>query len=150
FSDANPRSVHRNASLVVSHQNSCHFKMYKLQIRAHQGPDLFNPSLDVQGGVIDHKRGLQTTVLSTDEPNANRLSLEVQDAKRMLLIAGGGIQIREASQCGQHSAGRVEHLDLENVVSTGGGGLRSVDVQEEAQGCTGYRGRDGHRLGGAV
>ena len=76
---------------------------------------------------------MQAGVFSASEPDLDGLALEVQDAKRVLLISGSLVQVRECSQRGQYSVGAVEKLHLEHVKRGGCRGFRCVDVQPENQ-----------------
>ena len=91
--------------------------------------------LNVQIDVVNHKRSLQTGVFTTSETDLNRLSLERKHAERMLLVSAGVVQIGESTESGQHGSTGVEHLHLQGVKGSGGGGLSGINMQPEGQSC---------------
>ena len=91
---------------------------------------------------------MQAGVFGSGELNHHGLADERVHAERMLLVASGMVQVGERTQRCQDCTAGVQHLDPQGVERRGGSGFRSVNVQPENQGCTGFSRGNGHGLRG--
>ncbi len=60
--------------------------------------------LNVQSSVVNYKRRLQAGIFSSNEPDLNSLSFELDHAERVLLVTSCVVQVRERTQRRQHSS----------------------------------------------
>src|SRR6266849_1331576 len=89
--------------------------------------------LHIDGCIVYDKRGLQTRVFSSQEVDADRLSLIGRQVEGLKHVAGRLVQVRVSDKSRQHRIAGIANLHLQRIEGSSGRSLSSIDPYIEAQ-----------------